>query len=279
MNPKISVVTVCFNAEDCLEDTILSVINQTYQNVEYIIIDGGSTDGTIDIIKKYADSITYWISEPDKGIYDAMNKGIAKATGVYLNFMNAGDTFYNNEVLNKIFTVEVTEDYIAGIALFKNTRKTWNPVPMDFTFIDVCKGGSPNHQASFIKKNLLIGGYDTTAKIIADSLLFFDKIVFGNHSYKPLSIIVCVYDTTGISSQTEMRHEIELERLDFLKKKLPPRILQDYKNPMATIKKKIVRSTKHRLVRFFQKICSCHFFTCAVVTIYFVGKIFSSMTL
>ena len=97
---KISIITVSYNAIKYIEKTILSVINQTYPFIEYIVIDGGSTDGTTDIIKKYEDKISYWISEPDKGIYDAMNKGISVATGQWMNFMNAGDYFANNEVLN-----------------------------------------------------------------------------------------------------------------------------------------------------------------------------------
>ena len=99
----ISVVTVSYNAVLTIEQTILSVINQTYPNVEYIIIDGGSTDGTVDIIKKYADKIAYWVSEPDKGIYDAMNKGGLKATGDFIQFLNAGDWFENEHVIEKIF--------------------------------------------------------------------------------------------------------------------------------------------------------------------------------
>ena len=87
--PIISVITVCYNVASSIEKTMLSVLNQTYKNLEYIIIDGNSTDGTVDIIKSYAERLTFWISEPDNGIYDAMNKGIVKATGEVLIFMNA----------------------------------------------------------------------------------------------------------------------------------------------------------------------------------------------
>lgn len=101
-NPLITIVTVSYNAVETIEKTILSVINQTYYNIEYIIVDGGSTDGTVDIIKKYVDKITYWVSEPDKGIYDAMNKGIIKASGQWINFMNVGDWFNNNNVISDV---------------------------------------------------------------------------------------------------------------------------------------------------------------------------------
>ena len=100
-SPKISVITVVYNGEKHLEATIKSIINQTYDNIEYIIIDGGSTDGTIDIINKYDKQISYWSSEPDKGIYDAMNKGLAKATGDYVAFMNADD-WYELDALQTI---------------------------------------------------------------------------------------------------------------------------------------------------------------------------------
>jgi len=101
--PLISVVTVVFNGEAFLEETILSVIKQTYDNVEYIIIDGGSTDGTVDVIKKYEDRIDYWVSELDKGISDAFNKGVKVATGEYINFQGDGDGFVSNSVLEKVF--------------------------------------------------------------------------------------------------------------------------------------------------------------------------------
>lgn len=105
MKLLISVVTVCYNAADTIEKTMLSVLNQTYHDIEYIIIDGGSTDGTVEIIRKYADRIAYWVSEPDKGIYDAMNKGIKVATGEWINFMNAGDEFVDEGVIEKLFRI------------------------------------------------------------------------------------------------------------------------------------------------------------------------------
>lgn len=98
----VTIVTVTYNAEELLEATINSAINQTYENIEYIIIDGASIDKTIDIIKKYEDKINYWISEPDEGIYFAMNKAIKKATGEWINFMNAGDTFFDLDTVEYV---------------------------------------------------------------------------------------------------------------------------------------------------------------------------------
>ncbi|MFC1868750.1 glycosyltransferase family 2 protein [Thermodesulfobacteriota bacterium] len=100
--PLFTIVTVVYNGKDILEETILSIIGQTYENVEYIIVDGGSTDGTLEIIRKYEHAIDYWMSEKDDGIYDAMNKGIDLTTGAWINFMNAGDTFAVNTILKDI---------------------------------------------------------------------------------------------------------------------------------------------------------------------------------
>lgn len=100
LTPLISIITVCRNAESTIEDTIQSVITQTYHHVEYIVVDGASTDATLDIIRRYADRIAQVVSEPDRGLYDAMNKGLLLATGDYVCFLNAGDTLHEDDTLH-----------------------------------------------------------------------------------------------------------------------------------------------------------------------------------
>ncbi len=111
---KITIVTVTYNCAAIIEKTLISCINQDYEDKEYIIIDGGSTDGTLDIIKKYSPNINYIISEPDKGIYDAMNKGLNIATGDWIFFLNAGDKFYSNKTLSNLFQTNNNNDAILG---------------------------------------------------------------------------------------------------------------------------------------------------------------------
>lgn len=118
--PKISIVTVSYNMVNYIEDTILSVISQQYPNLEYIVIDGGSKDGTVDIIKKYEEWITYWISEPDNGMYDAIQKGFSKATGEIMAYINSDDKFHYNALFTAaaIFSSEEDVEWILGRASF-----------------------------------------------------------------------------------------------------------------------------------------------------------------
>ncbi len=102
MQPKISIITAVLNRVNTIEQTISSVVNQTYQNYEYILIDGGSNDGTVDVIKKYEDQIAYWISEPDNGVYDAFNKGILVAKGEYIHFLGSDDCLYAPDTLENV---------------------------------------------------------------------------------------------------------------------------------------------------------------------------------
>ena len=179
---KLSVITICYNIKDEIERTCESIVNQTWQDFEWIIVDGGSTDGTLDILNKYKDRVNIFISEKDKGVYNAMNKGIRLAHGKWLNFMNGGDTFYEKDVLEKVFK---GKDYGADVLygqccvhnLDQSTPILTYPEKLDLYFF--CSKGL-NHQSSFIKKELFkkYGLYDENYKISSDKekyLLFISK--------------------------------------------------------------------------------------------------------
>ena len=173
--PKISVITVVYNGEKFLEETIKSVINQTYENIEYIIIDGGSTDGTLDIIKKYEDKITYWISESDKGIYDAMNKGIDLVTGDWINFMNAGDSFFDNEIIEFLFKDNEYPDidFLYGDLNIKyeNFQKMKKTLSLEYFW----KGMPFSHQSVFIDSTFhKANKYNLEYKIASDFNFFYN---------------------------------------------------------------------------------------------------------
>ena len=163
-HPKFSIITVTYNAEKVLEDTIQSVIFQTYRNVEYIIVDGASKDHTLEIVNKYHNRINKVISEPDKGLYDAMNKGIQLATGDYLCFLNAGDKFHNSDTLQKIVhTLEGQElpDVIYGETAivdeeghFLHMRRLSAPAHLNWKSFK--QGMLVCHQAFFVNRELAI---------------------------------------------------------------------------------------------------------------------------
>jgi glycosyltransferase involved in cell wall biosynthesis len=224
--PLISIVTVSYNAVSTIEETILSVINQTYPNIEYIIIDGGSTDGTVDIIKKYQDKIAYWVSEPDEGIYNAMNKGVIQSHGKYCIFMNSGDYFFH-DALSNVFKQEMNEDVISGIAKIDN-RMDWKPISKDKLSLFYFYVAGLCHQATFIKRELLLKNpYDENLRIVSDSKFFIETFIIKNYSYISIPVKICKYDTNGISSN-KYDHEKELTEVFF--KLFPERIIIDYEN-------------------------------------------------
>ena len=153
--PLISIITVIYNDGKKLEETILSILSQTYDNLEFIIIDGSSTDGTIDIIKKYEDKIDYWISEKDSGIFDAMNKGILAAKGDYINFMNAGDFFIRKNLVKEIVDILNSEeiDFLYGDVNVGNNNIITNKIRYNTQFIykTICHQGIFAHKKCFNK--------------------------------------------------------------------------------------------------------------------------------
>jgi len=201
--PLISIITVVLNSVDCIENTIQSVINQTYPNKEYIIIDGGSTDGTLDIIKKYDGHINYFVSEPDKGIYDAMNKGIKYAKGDKIIFLGAGDCFYNNEVLTQVAPFLNKYDFVYGNVILKSPVDSKEIIydgkfsSYKLTIKNIC------HQGIFYDKGLFTkyGHYDLMYKIWAD--YEFNLRVFRKTKKKYLNLIIAINKPGGISQQRE----------------------------------------------------------------------------
>ena len=152
-NPLITIITVVLNGEKHLDNTIQSIINQKYTNLEYIIIDGASTDRTTKIIKKYGSKINYWVSEKDNGVYDAMNKGIKKATGEWINFMNAGDEFFNYNVLMDLFN---NQNHHEADIIYGNHEIIYSSKRNRFVRAgktkNIWKGEQFCHQATFVKK-------------------------------------------------------------------------------------------------------------------------------
>ncbi len=222
---KVSVITINYNNSEGLRKTIQSIINQTFIDYEYIVIDGGSTDGSTDIIKEYADHIDYWVSEPDKGIYNAMNKGILKATGEYCNFMNSGDCFYRNEVLEYIFSGQVQEDILIGKyygSIIKKAKPYSTPITMRTLYQQ-----HPCHQATFIKRELFQNHlYDESYKIASDWKFFIEMIAFNQCSYKYYDYIITEMDQTGISSTNHKLSEEECQAI--MSEFLPSPIISDY---------------------------------------------------
>ncbi len=176
MSPIFSIITVTYNAAQWLERTVLSILSQSYPHIEYIIVDGGSTDGTVDIIKQYESGLAYWVSEPDNGLYDAMNKGLRKATGEYVWFINAGDTLFSMDTIQQMAAIiqkkKVLPDVIYGETAI--TDKSGKQVamrrlkaPEKLTWKSFRMGMLVCHQ-SFIARRAIAPEYDLQYRFSAD---------------------------------------------------------------------------------------------------------------
>lgn len=199
--PLISIITVTFNAEKVLEETIQSVIDQDYMNTEHIIIDGGSTDGTLEIIEKYADYISYWKSEPDNGLYDAMNKGIAVAKGDWLNFLNAGDNYVDTKVLSNLFISPINATVVYGdinVLFPDNTIKYHQAVELE-NDESIMFGMKVCHQAIFYHKSI-IHPYDSSLKLKAEWKHLVETTRMKNFKSKRFNLSVVYYRIGGMGA-------------------------------------------------------------------------------
>lgn len=224
---SLSIITINLNNSPGLHKTIESVIRQSFRNFEFIIIDGGSSDGSTDIIEEFSDKINYWVSEPDNGIYNAMNKGIKKAGGEYCLFLNSGDILTGPDILGKCFAHSYNEDILYGNAIFDEKGKhEINRMPVNVSFYDFYKS-SIAHSCTFIKRELFskIGFYNEDYKISSDWEFFLKAIFINKCTLRYLDLEIAVFNCEGIS-RTEIDSGIK-ERV-MIMNDLFPRFIDDY---------------------------------------------------
>ncbi len=201
---KLSIITINFNNQAGLKQTIQSVVRQTCKDFEYIVIDGSSTDGSVELIKENSDQITYWVSEPDRGIYPAMNKGIARATGDYCLFLNSGDCLAEATTIEQLCSELTGEDLIYGnwYKSFPNGKREPEEFPDQITFYFLAFHYSLPHQATLIRRDLFdrIGLYNEGLKMVSDWKFFLDAFFKHHCSYRHIDLFIALYDKTGFSS-------------------------------------------------------------------------------
>lgn len=217
---KLSIITINYNNVAGLHKTLESVLQQSFQDFEYIIVDGGSTDGSTDVILQQKYRLSYWCSEKDSGVYHAMNKGILHAQGEYVMFLNSGDYFVNKYVLERVFPFLTGVDIAYGDLVFqwKDGRQHTAVYP-DILSLRYLMEGSLAHPSSFIKRSLFDESlYTESYRIVSDWEFWVKKIVIEEVSYKHLPFVISVFDTEGISSDAE---KCNIEREQVLRKLFP----------------------------------------------------------
>jgi len=230
---KFSIITINFNNKEGLRKTLDSVVCQTFTDYELIVIDGGSTDGGAALLEEYGKYITFGVSEPDKGVYNAQNKGVQHASGEYCIFMNSGDLFYDSHVLENVSAeLENGIDIAVGDTYFykDESENRYVHAPEYITLWRVYIG--INHQSAFIKRQLLLENpYDETLKICADWKFWLQELVKNERSYQHLNIIVAQYDLNGVSYNEDTRLA---EEHSVMRQLFPQAIVREYEDRYNT---------------------------------------------
>lgn len=209
---KLSIITVNYNHVEGLKKTIDSILSQTWKDFEWIVIDGGSTDGSKELIEQYKNHMSYWCSEPDNGVYNAQNKGLEHATGEYVNFMNSGDIFAHENTLSIVFNGKHSADIIYGYMMRKSSKgiphnifSMKRPLFWEDFYFDTLP-----HQSSYIKKELFnkFGKYDETYKRLADWKWFALAIAHKSIKTEFLQEKLSIYECGGISEDPNWVEEL-----------------------------------------------------------------------
>lgn len=207
MSIKVSIITINFQNNTGIRQTIESVISQTYNNIEYIIIDGASTDGSIEIINQYADQLSYFVSESDNGIYHAMNKGWKKATGEYCLFLNSGDYLYKNTVIEQVVNKipETPADIIFGDLYAFDENQYWVTSFKEKISLYYFHHSFIPHPSTFTKRSLLIelNGFYEHYKVISD-WAFFVRCFLHKASFQQIDIVTTAFYMQGSSSNSDI---------------------------------------------------------------------------
>jgi len=253
MNPKLSIITVCYNNKEGLRKTMESVKRQTFKEYEYIVIDGGSTDGTVELIKENEQYIDYWVSEKDNGIYNAMNKGIKVAKGEYCYFLNSDDCIAAPDTVERIFEkMKEDVDIVYGNLAIRKGEKINRVIkyPQEISYYTFFRGeGVMHHQASYIKKDLFekYGYYRDEIKYVADNLFFFETIILHNVSCQYIDRVFSTFLGGGVSSAV-YSEEDQKALINAYKSSVPNLVWKDYEHlkeknetTISNIKKKLSR--------------------------------------
>ncbi len=224
-NPLFSIVTVCLNAEKTIRSTMESVLNQTWQDVEYIIVDGASADATLGIVREFAktDDRIQWHSEPDSGIFNAMNKGIRYAKGDFILFLNAGDEFHSDDILEQAAGVVIGADIVIGDVAFKTDAglvEATYPVGTDL-FENLRKGRNVCHQVIFASKQCLDDGFDEDFMFCADYDWLCRQVNAGKIIVK-LDTVVTDFDIQGATFQVRYQKQHWKEYFEVIRRNFPP---------------------------------------------------------
>lgn len=224
---QLSIITINYNNRDGLRKTIESVVGQTFRDFEYIVIDGGSNDGSVEVITEYAKHINHWVSEKDNGIYHAMNKGVQAAHGEYCMFLNSGDYLFDKKVLQSITSQNIVADIACGD--LATTQGGIIPAPAEVTMAFMMRG-TLSHPASFTRRSLLLAHpFNEQSKIIGDHEFFMYALIKLNASYQRLNGVVSMFDLTGISSTTQEYDKQEKQIVQSTEEQiLLPRVKADY---------------------------------------------------
>jgi glycosyltransferase involved in cell wall biosynthesis len=221
---KLSVITINRNNAQGLAKTFASVNNQTETEFEFIVIDGASSDKSTELIHQNS-RINYWVSEKDNGVYHAMNKGIRAASGDYVIFLNSGDAFFDNRVVEQVYPFLNNETGVVyGNSVFINSTGYYkeHKAPAELSFGFFVHNGL-NHQATFIKRSLFFKYflYNEQYKMYSDWEFFIYVLCAGNEPYKYVDLFICNYDYSGLSAHAETRSKFEMERQQTFQKYFP----------------------------------------------------------